>query len=40
MAASPPSNDTAAFGFKDVPRAEKAGKVKHVFDSVAADYDR
>ncbi len=33
------SNDTASFGFKDVPKAEKAGRVRAVFDSVASKYD-
>jgi demethylmenaquinone methyltransferase / 2-methoxy-6-polyprenyl-1,4-benzoquinol methylase len=31
--------DTASFGFSDVPRAEKAGRVRAVFDSVAKNYD-
>jgi demethylmenaquinone methyltransferase/2-methoxy-6-polyprenyl-1,4-benzoquinol methylase len=31
--------DTASFGFDDVPRADKASKVKHVFDRVARRYD-
>jgi demethylmenaquinone methyltransferase/2-methoxy-6-polyprenyl-1,4-benzoquinol methylase len=30
---------TAAFGFEDVPRAEKAGRVREVFARVAARYD-
>ncbi len=36
-----PSNntDTASFGFEDVPRAQKAGRVRAVFDSVALRYD-
>jgi demethylmenaquinone methyltransferase/2-methoxy-6-polyprenyl-1,4-benzoquinol methylase len=33
------STDTASFGFEDVPRAEKAGRVRAVFDSVAQRYD-
>ncbi len=31
--------DTASFGFEDVPRAEKAARVRSVFDSVARRYD-
>jgi demethylmenaquinone methyltransferase/2-methoxy-6-polyprenyl-1,4-benzoquinol methylase len=31
--------DTASFGFEDVPAAEKAGRVRAVFDRVAARYD-
>jgi demethylmenaquinone methyltransferase/2-methoxy-6-polyprenyl-1,4-benzoquinol methylase len=31
--------DTASFGFQDVPRAEKAGMVREVFDRVANRYD-
>lgn len=30
---------TASFGFEDVPATEKAGKVRAVFDRVAARYD-
>jgi demethylmenaquinone methyltransferase/2-methoxy-6-polyprenyl-1,4-benzoquinol methylase len=33
------SADTASFGFTDVPRGEKAGRVRAVFDSVASRYD-
>ncbi len=33
------SNDTVSFGFKDVPRAEKQGLVRQVFDSSARRYD-
>src|SRR5512145_2424153 len=33
------ANDTASFGFQDVPRAEKASKVREVFSSVASKYD-
>ena len=33
------SSDTASFGFQDVPRAEKAGRVRAVFSSVANKYD-
>jgi demethylmenaquinone methyltransferase/2-methoxy-6-polyprenyl-1,4-benzoquinol methylase len=33
------SDETAPFGFQDVPKAEKAGRVKGVFSSVAAKYD-
>ncbi|HEY8613195.1 MAG TPA: class I SAM-dependent methyltransferase [Roseomonas sp.] len=32
-------NDTIDFGFTPVPRAEKAGMVRQVFDSVAPKYD-
>ena len=31
--------DTASFGFDDIPAAEKAARVKGVFDSVAGKYD-
>jgi len=31
--------ETAPFGFEDVPRAEKAPRVKAIFDRVAARYD-
>ncbi len=33
------SNDTVSFGFKDVPRGEKQGLVRRVFDSSARRYD-
>jgi demethylmenaquinone methyltransferase/2-methoxy-6-polyprenyl-1,4-benzoquinol methylase len=33
------NTDTASFGFEDVPRDEKAGRVRAVFDSVAQRYD-
>ncbi len=33
------TNDTASFGFQEVPRAEKAGRVRGVFERVAARYD-
>lgn len=33
------NDDTASFGFQDVPKNEKAGRVRAVFDSVAARYD-
>src|SRR6204780_4959534 len=33
------SRDTADFGFEDVPRQEKARRVRGVFDSVADRYD-
>ena len=36
MTASP---ETASFGFEDIPRAEKAPRVRAVFDSVASRYD-
>ena len=32
-------NNTASFGFRDVPEAEKEGVVREVFSSVAARYD-
>jgi len=32
-------SDTTDFGFTPVPRAEKAGRVRQVFDSVAPRYD-
>ena len=35
-----PVSDIADFGFRSVPRAEKAGMVRAVFDSVAPKYDR
>src|ERR1700741_3497585 len=31
--------ETASFGFQDVPKAEKTGRVRDVFSSVAAKYD-
>ena len=33
------SDKTTHFGFKQVPEEEKAGRVREVFDSVAASYD-
>ena len=33
------SDETASFGFQDIPAAEKAARVKGVFDSVAQKYD-
>src|SRR3984957_17615287 len=33
------SHDSADFGFEDVPRQDKARRVRGVFDSVAARYD-
>jgi demethylmenaquinone methyltransferase/2-methoxy-6-polyprenyl-1,4-benzoquinol methylase len=40
MAADPtPPGDTASFGFEDVPKAEKAPRVRAVFESVAPRYD-
>ncbi|MGE3303596.1 MAG: class I SAM-dependent methyltransferase [Hyphomonadaceae bacterium] len=44
MSAPPPpaehdADDEASFGFADVPRAEKAARVRAVFDSVAQRYD-
>ncbi len=35
----PPAPELADFGFEAVPRAEKAARVRTVFDSVAARYD-
>jgi len=32
-------NDTASFGYKDVPADEKAGMVRSVFSGVASNYD-
>ena len=32
-------DETASFGFQDIPAAEKAARVKGVFDSVASKYD-
>ena len=36
---NPPPDKTADFGFEQVPRAEKAERVRGVFDSVASRYD-
>ncbi len=36
---TPPSGETIDFGYRAVPRAEKAGMVRQVFDSVAPRYD-
>jgi demethylmenaquinone methyltransferase / 2-methoxy-6-polyprenyl-1,4-benzoquinol methylase len=33
------ADETASFGFQTVPRAEKAGRVREVFSSVAPKYD-
>ena len=33
------AEETASFGFQDVPRAEKASRVGEVFSSVASKYD-
>jgi demethylmenaquinone methyltransferase / 2-methoxy-6-polyprenyl-1,4-benzoquinol methylase len=33
------TNDTAPFGFQDIPAAEKAARVKGVFSAVASKYD-
>jgi demethylmenaquinone methyltransferase/2-methoxy-6-polyprenyl-1,4-benzoquinol methylase len=33
------SDDTTSFGFQDVPKAEKASRVRAVFSSVASKYD-
>jgi demethylmenaquinone methyltransferase / 2-methoxy-6-polyprenyl-1,4-benzoquinol methylase len=38
-AAENASEEMVSFGFQEVPRAEKAGKVRAVFDSVAKNYD-
>ncbi|MEN9873815.1 MAG: hypothetical protein RL186_712 [Pseudomonadota bacterium] len=34
-----PAPKTASFGFQDVPAAEKAGRVRGIFDAVADKYD-
>jgi demethylmenaquinone methyltransferase / 2-methoxy-6-polyprenyl-1,4-benzoquinol methylase len=39
MSEQEPGPETASFGFQDVPKAEKAGRVRAVFDSVARRYD-
>jgi len=39
MSDNPASEQTTDFGFRRVPRAEKAGMVRAVFDSVAPRYD-
>lgn len=36
---SDPNDETVSFGFKDVPRGEKASRVRAVFDNVASRYD-
>ena len=36
---SPSANETTSFGFQEVPVAEKASKVRDVFDKVASKYD-
>ena len=33
------TDDTTDFGYERVKTAEKAGRVREVFDSVAAQYD-
>lgn len=33
------SDETASFGFQEVPKAEKADRVRAVFSSVASKYD-
>ncbi|HJS80469.1 MAG TPA: class I SAM-dependent methyltransferase, partial [Vitreimonas sp.] len=33
------AEETASFGFQDVPKAEKASRVREVFSSVASKYD-
>lgn len=35
----PMKDETVSFGFKEVPKAEKAGRVREVFSSVAGKYD-
>lgn len=35
----PRPDPTASFGYRDVPAADKAGMVRHVFESVAPSYD-
>jgi len=35
----PMNDETASFGFQDVPKDEKQGRVRAVFDSVAPKYD-
>jgi demethylmenaquinone methyltransferase / 2-methoxy-6-polyprenyl-1,4-benzoquinol methylase len=37
--ANQPSPDAVSFGFEDVPRAEKAARVRDVFERVAIRYD-
>jgi demethylmenaquinone methyltransferase/2-methoxy-6-polyprenyl-1,4-benzoquinol methylase len=39
MASSPPPPGTTDFGFEQVPVAEKARRVRSVFESVASNYD-
>ena len=39
MAASDKSSDSTHFGFREVPKDEKAGMVRGVFESVAENYD-
>ncbi len=34
-----PSGESASFGFQDVPKGEKASRVREVFSSVASKYD-
>ena len=34
-----PADEDIDFGFKTVPRSEKAAHVREVFDSVASSYD-
>src|SRR3954452_2829135 len=36
---APMGDDTTDFGYQQVPRGEKAGRVRGVFDSVAGNYD-
>ena len=33
------AEETASFGFQEVPKGEKASRVRDVFSSVAAKYD-
>ncbi|HXA21479.1 MAG TPA: class I SAM-dependent methyltransferase [Acetobacteraceae bacterium] len=39
MSDNPAASETTDFGFRRVPRAEKSGLVRQVFDSVAPRYD-
>ena len=36
---TPPGSETIDFGYRAVPKEEKAGLVRQVFDSVAPRYD-
>jgi demethylmenaquinone methyltransferase / 2-methoxy-6-polyprenyl-1,4-benzoquinol methylase len=39
MSSNPPAPATTDFGYQQVPQAEKAARVRAVFDSVAGNYD-